>query len=108
MPQRRQGCLPGNVSASLPFCDRALSTEKRLDDLVGRLSLQEKIGLMSADSHTHVSSCANSLYLFYICFLIFVYSSLFLVLLLVFIFVYFVFVSSCAKTHSSPAASPLV
>ena len=37
--------------------DASLPIAKRLEDLVGRLSLDEKIGLMSADKHTHVSSC---------------------------------------------------
>ena len=51
------GCLPGNVSAHLPFCDHEKTVSERLDDLIGRLSLEEKIGLLSADSRTHVSSC---------------------------------------------------
>ena len=40
------GCLPGNVSATLPFCNHALSTPARVADLVGRLSLEEKLGLL--------------------------------------------------------------
>lgn len=51
------GCLPGNISALFPFCDSTLDMAKRVADLVGRLSLDEKISLMSADSHTHVNSC---------------------------------------------------
>ena len=51
------GCQPGNISAHHPFCDTKLSYEKRIENLVSLLSLEEKIGLMSADSHTHVSSC---------------------------------------------------
>lgn len=51
------GCLPGNVSADFPFCDSSKTVEDRLDDLIGRLTTEEKIGLMSADSTTHVSTC---------------------------------------------------
>ena len=51
------GCLPGNISAHLPFCDASKTIPVRLADLVGRLSLEEKIGLMCADKHTGVSSC---------------------------------------------------
>ena len=51
------GCLPGNVSAHLPFCDHTLAVEERIDDLLKRLTLEEKIGLLSADSRTQVSSC---------------------------------------------------
>jgi beta-glucosidase-like glycosyl hydrolase len=50
------GCL--NISKSLPFCNPALSIEARLTDFISRLSLQEKIGLISPDTtHTGVSSC---------------------------------------------------
>eukprot|EP00911_Craspedida_sp_UC1_P000898 UC1_evm1s685 len=51
------GCLPGNVSSHRKFCNTSLPIEARLDDLVAALTLDEKIGLMSADSRTHVSSC---------------------------------------------------
>ena len=47
------GCM--NISKDLPFCDENLSVESRLDDLIGRLSVEEKIGLMSADSRTKVN-----------------------------------------------------
>ena len=51
------GCLPNNVSAHHKFCDHTLPTAERLADLVAQLSLEEKIGLMCADKHTHVDSC---------------------------------------------------
>lgn len=51
------GCLRGNISASLPFCDDALSIADRVKDLVSRLTLEEKIGVMSADSKTGVNTC---------------------------------------------------
>jgi hypothetical protein len=51
------GCLPGNISAKLPFCDPRRPIAARVADLVGRLSLSEKIGLMCADKHTGVDSC---------------------------------------------------
>ena len=51
------GCLPNNVSAHHKFCDHTLPTAERLADLVSQLSLEEKIGLMCADKHTHVDSC---------------------------------------------------
>jgi hypothetical protein len=37
------GCLPGNISSSLPFCDTNLSISDRVADLVGRLTLDEKV-----------------------------------------------------------------
>eukprot|EP01047_Picozoa_sp_COSAG01_P051479 COSAG01_NODE_5318_length_4337_cov_11.889571_2_plen_208_part_00 len=40
------GCLPGNVSAHLPFCDASRPVGERVRDLVGRLSLDEKLGLL--------------------------------------------------------------
>ena len=49
------GCLKGNVSHTFAFCDHTLSIEARINDLVGRLTIDEKIGLMSADSGTKVS-----------------------------------------------------
>ena len=55
------GCLPGNVSAKLPFCNASLTVSERLEDLVGRLTLDEKIGLLAADSATKVSSCNSEL-----------------------------------------------
>eukprot|EP00039_Didymoeca_costata_P030626 m.30608 g.30608 ORF g.30608 m.30608 type:complete len:811 (-) comp8218_c0_seq1:49-2481(-) len=51
------GCKPGNISAHLPFCDPTLSIKDRLADLIGRLSTDEKIGLMCSDNHTFVGSC---------------------------------------------------
>ena len=54
------GCLPGNVSHSLPFCDPSLSVKARIKDLVARLTVDEKIGLMSADSGTKVSRQPNN------------------------------------------------
>ena len=51
------GCLPNNVSSTFPFCDDTLPISERLLDLVNRLTLEEKIGLMSADSATHVNAC---------------------------------------------------
>ena len=33
------GCLKGNVSSSLPFCDHTLDIKLRVDDLVSRLTL---------------------------------------------------------------------
>ena len=51
------GCLPGNVSAAHPFCDAKLPIAARIKDLLSLLSLEEKIGFMCADKHTHVDSC---------------------------------------------------
>ena len=41
----------------LPFCDASKTVDARLDDLIQHLTLEEKIGLLSADNHTKVSSC---------------------------------------------------
>ena len=51
------GCLPGNVSNHLPFCNTKLSVADRLTDLLDRLTIDEMIGLICADNHTHVNSC---------------------------------------------------
>jgi beta-D-xylosidase 4 len=47
-------CLPGGPAAYLPFCNISLSTADRVRDLVGRLNITEKAGLMGAGS----TSCA--------------------------------------------------
>lgn len=51
------GCLPKNVSSGFPFCDPSRKLADRVADLVGRLTTEEKAGLMSADGRTGVSSC---------------------------------------------------
>jgi hypothetical protein len=40
-------CAPGSAEASLAFCNYSLPIEARVQDLVGRLSLQDKISLFS-------------------------------------------------------------
>lgn len=40
------GCVSPNAT-SLPYCNSNLSIDARLEDLVGRLTLDEKIGLIS-------------------------------------------------------------
>ena len=42
-----EGCL--TVSKSLPFCDASLPTPARVKDLVSRLTLEEKMGLLGPD-----------------------------------------------------------
>jgi hypothetical protein len=51
------GCLPGNISASKPFCDASRPIAERVANLVSLLTLDEKIGFLSADNHTHVDAC---------------------------------------------------
>ena len=51
------GCQHGNISSKLPFCDATQPIETRLDDLISRLTLDEKINLMSGDNNTHVNVC---------------------------------------------------
>lgn len=53
-PAQFYGCEDANAS-SLPYCDESLSDGARAADLVGRLSLQEKISLLSP---THNPFCA--------------------------------------------------
>ena len=48
------GCR-SDVALKLPFCDASLSFDARIDDLLGRLSLDEKISLLSP---THNPYCA--------------------------------------------------
>lgn len=46
------GCL--NISKTLPFCDHTLPTSVRVDDLVARMTLTEKLGLIGPDTSTGV------------------------------------------------------
>jgi hypothetical protein len=46
-PGLPQTCDPGSPSAGLPFCNYSLSQEARVADLIGRLTLQERIDLFS-------------------------------------------------------------
>ena len=41
-------CLPGGPGTHLPFCNGTLSVGDRVADLIGRLNLNEKAGLMGA------------------------------------------------------------
>ena len=45
------GCIVPEA-VSLPYCDHTLSIDARLADLLGRLTLDEKIGLISPAGHT--------------------------------------------------------
>ena len=45
------GCVSVN-STGLPYCNSKLSIDSRLEDLVGRLTLEEKVGLISPAHHT--------------------------------------------------------
>lgn len=50
------GCL--NISSALPFCNPSLTVEERLTDLVSRMTEEEKLGVLGADTkHTQVSGC---------------------------------------------------
>ena len=51
------GCLPNNVSSSFPFCNSSLPLSERITDLINRLTLEEKAGLLSPDLSTNVSTC---------------------------------------------------
>lgn len=53
------GCLPGNVSASLPFCNYNLSINERIDDLISRLTLDEKLSFMGADTRMNDTGGVN-------------------------------------------------
>jgi hypothetical protein len=44
------GCVDP-VATALPYCNASLPIDARLDDLVGRLTLEEKIGLISPAQH---------------------------------------------------------
>ena len=47
-------CLAGGPGSHLPFCDAGLPTPDRVKDLLGRLNMSEKAGLMGAGT----TSCA--------------------------------------------------
>lgn len=49
------GCL--NISKDFPFCDHTLPISVRVDDLVDRMTLREKLGLISPDPLTGVDAC---------------------------------------------------
>jgi len=49
------GCL--NISKTLPFCDHTVPLAARVNDLVGRLSLNEQLGLIGPDPRTGVDTC---------------------------------------------------
>jgi beta-D-xylosidase 4 len=51
------GCSAGNGAYGLPFCDSSLSISSRVADLIGRLSLDEKMGLMGTDHNVYDNSC---------------------------------------------------
>jgi beta-glucosidase len=40
---------PSDATGALPYLDKALPVEARIDDLIGRLTLEEKIGLVHAN-----------------------------------------------------------
>ena len=43
-----QGCIDP-VSRSLPYCDASLALEQRISDLISRLSIEEKVGILGGD-----------------------------------------------------------
>jgi beta-glucosidase-like glycosyl hydrolase len=50
--------MPGGVSERLPFCNSKLSIPARVADLIGRLSLADKLGLLGSDLvHTGLDTC---------------------------------------------------
>lgn len=40
------GCLPGNISATLPFCKTELPIGTRVEDLLTRMTDEEVMGLL--------------------------------------------------------------
>lgn len=46
------GCLPGNVSHHMKFCNRSVPIEERVADLLANLTLKEKAGLLGAGTTT--------------------------------------------------------
>ena len=47
------GGLSGSSQPKFPFTDTSLKIEKRLDDLIGRMSLHQKIGNMFQNGTAH-------------------------------------------------------
>ena len=46
------GCLPGNISAHMKFCDATAPVTERVADLLSNLTLAEKAGLLGAGTTT--------------------------------------------------------
>lgn len=53
------GCVDANATA-LPYCDEKLSHSARVDDIIGRLSIDEKINLLSPHDAPHYCGCHAS------------------------------------------------
>ena len=51
------GCY--NISKDLPFCNSNLPINDRVKDLVGRMTIDEKIGVVAGDPRSNVSTCNN-------------------------------------------------
>lgn len=52
------GCY--DVSKGLPFCDSKLSVDQRLDDLMSRMSTEEKMYFLGGDTkNTKIDACTN-------------------------------------------------
>jgi hypothetical protein len=45
-PMLENPCTPGYVAAKTSFCDHTLSPERRLDDAIARIPLEEKFGML--------------------------------------------------------------
>lgn len=45
-PMLENPCTPGYVAAKTPFCDHTLPPERRLDDAIARIPLEEKFGML--------------------------------------------------------------
>ena len=43
-PAAERACSAGGGAAELPFCDPSLPLDDRVEDLVGRLTVDEKVG----------------------------------------------------------------
>ena len=54
-------CAPGSNNSKLPFCDDTKSLAERVADLIGRLTLEEKIGELTTGNGVNGGTTNNAI-----------------------------------------------
>lgn len=58
---RSRPCAAGSNNSKLPFCDGSRSLDDRVSDLIGRLTLEEKIGELTTGNGVNGGSSNNAI-----------------------------------------------